>query len=486
MSTDYSHFSQLAFDRLFAVGPDGQETLLINSSGVFIGNVSGALTVTSLTAATFAKITSAGSASAASLRLVDNNRGLYAPTTASIGVLVAGNNLMQIETSSGRTQLVFNKAATAFSTDIFNGVSNQSIRLSGGTSAASGGAIYCYGATNAKPNYIEFYNAGSIAGTINSAANLVMVGTIVGSNLSGTNTGNVSLSTSSLGITLAAGQILTGNAASSSAAGVVTTGTQSFAGTKTFVTALAGSNVASASTSAAGVVSTGSQSFAGNKTFAGTTTHTGNSTFVGLAGFGGGGVNTNALVNVSPSAAQNPLVGTTQQAYRATITGTAAATTAIVGYDSSPTTAASTATTAVRAFFRATAAGKGASSTITRDIGLLFGTVNQGTNNAYISDNTSFTGNWFINQANSASSQFIGQVTIQGTSGNTGFNVSTGNVVTIGNGTGNAVILNNLLATNGSQTATMTNLPAAATSGNPFGWLSMTINGTTSYIPFWH
>lgn len=57
---------------------------------------------------------------------------------------------------------------------------------------------------------------------------------------------------------------------------------------------------------------------------------------------------------------------------------------------------------------------------------------------------------------------------------------------TIQAGTTKALALNNLLATNGAQTATMTNLPAAATSGNPFGWLQVTINGTTSYIPFWH
>lgn len=39
MSTDYTHFDKLAFNRLFALGPDGQETLMINSSGVFVGAI---------------------------------------------------------------------------------------------------------------------------------------------------------------------------------------------------------------------------------------------------------------------------------------------------------------------------------------------------------------------------------------------------------------------------------------------------------------
>jgi len=39
MSTNYTHFDNLAFNRLFARGPDGQETVLINSSGLLIANV---------------------------------------------------------------------------------------------------------------------------------------------------------------------------------------------------------------------------------------------------------------------------------------------------------------------------------------------------------------------------------------------------------------------------------------------------------------
>lgn len=51
MSTEYTHFSQLAFDRLFARGPDGSETVVINSSGTFVGSImlTGALSVKSIT-----------------------------------------------------------------------------------------------------------------------------------------------------------------------------------------------------------------------------------------------------------------------------------------------------------------------------------------------------------------------------------------------------------------------------------------------------
>lgn len=64
--------------------------------------------------------------------------------------------------------------------------------------------------------------------------------------------------------------------------------------------------------------------------------------------------------------------------------------------------------------------------------------------------------------------------------------ISAASLWTIGTGTATQHALNTLLATNGAQVATITNLPAAATAGNPNGWLKITINGTLSYIPFWH
>lgn len=55
----------------------------------------------------------------------------------------------------------------------------------------------------------------------------------------------------------------------------------------------------------------------------------------------------------------------------------------------------------------------------------------------------------------------------------------------IGNGTAQTHSLNSLLAANGAQVAVMTNLPAAAAALNPAGWITIKINGTNSYVPFW-
>lgn len=65
------------------------------------------------------------------------------------------------------------------------------------------------------------------------------------------------------------------------------------------------------------------------------------------------------------------------------------------------------------------------------------------------------------------------------------FRIASGGAVTIGKGSATQHTLNTLLATNGAQAATLLNLPAAATAGNPAGWAKFTINGTTSYVPFW-
>lgn len=63
---------------------------------------------------------------------------------------------------------------------------------------------------------------------------------------------------------------------------------------------------------------------------------------------------------------------------------------------------------------------------------------------------------------------------------------ATSTAITIGK-TGTTIqhSLNTALGTNGAQVATMTNLPAAATSGNPAVWVKITVNGTTGYMPVW-
>lgn len=64
-------------------------------------------------------------------------------------------------------------------------------------------------------------------------------------------------------------------------------------------------------------------------------------------------------------------------------------------------------------------------------------------------------------------------------------NISTAGLITLGTGTSTQHALNTLLATNGAQAATLLNLPAAATAGNPAVWIKITVNGATRYIPAW-
>lgn len=128
---------------------------------------------------------------------------------------------------------------------------------------------------------------------IHASGAISALGTVTGSNLKGTNTGDVTLGTAN-GLSITS-QTLSLAAASTSTAGVMSLGTQKFAGNKTFAGTIAASNLsgtntgnvtigtanglslssqalsmAAASSAATGVVNTTTQKFAGNKTFTGT------------------------------------------------------------------------------------------------------------------------------------------------------------------------------------------------------------------------
>lgn len=112
----------------------------------------------------------------------------------------------------------------------------------------------------------------------------------------------------------------------------------------------------------------------------------------------------------------NTLTGASQFAVEASVfTATSAATTAVASFVSGATTANAAFTTAARYQFFADNITKGAASTITRDIGyFLNGGPSQGTNNASISDNTTFTGNYFINSVSTNSSVLGGNLALGG------------------------------------------------------------------------
>lgn len=88
----------------------------------------------------------------------------------------------------------------------------------------------------------SFVNNAFFGGNIVGSGNLTMTGTVIGSNITGSNTSDISLaavgsSPNANAATLAAGQVLNLQPADGSNPGVVTTGAQTLAGAKTFSTA---------------------------------------------------------------------------------------------------------------------------------------------------------------------------------------------------------------------------------------------------------
>jgi len=105
--------------------------------------------------------------------------------------------------------------------------------------------------------------------------------------------------------------------------------------------------------------------------------------------------------------------GASQSGISSDWTYSSAATTQALGIVSRINTQAASFTLPFGAAFNATAPIIGAGSTITRSIGLRFsGTWTGGTNNAYIADNTSFTGNYFINSTSTNPSVLSGRLDI--------------------------------------------------------------------------
>lgn len=132
---------------------------------------------------------------------------------------------------------------------------------------------------------------------------------------------------------------------------------------------------------------------------------------VGLAG----DANTGHLLIVGLGSSGATASGSDQSGVSAFQTTTSGATNSTVGFNAAMTTAAASYTSAVRAAFQVQNTTKGSGSTITRDIGFyLLGTPNQGTNNAILADNSSFTGDWFINYSGTRASTIGGPLTFKG------------------------------------------------------------------------
>lgn len=276
MSTDYSHFTKLAFDNLFAVGKEGKESVVINSSGQFVGTIG---TISLVVSKITANGTTIGSAAntvtgvsklKSSGTLTVSTTGILAISgTLTVSTVIAGSQIAAASSSAAGVLSIAAQSiagAKTFKSTIaasnFTGTSSgtntgdQTITLTGNVTGSGSGSFAASIASSAVTNVMIASNA-AISGSKIVFASSSVAGVLT--------TGAQSFAGAKTFVTPIAGTSLA--VASSSAQGVITIGTQSFAGTKTFVTPLLGTSVAVASSSAQGVITTGAQSIAGAKTF---------------------------------------------------------------------------------------------------------------------------------------------------------------------------------------------------------------------------
>ena len=260
MSTEYSHFSNLAFDRLFARGPDGAETLLINSSGVFVG-----LTVTSTLSLSKVLLGDGTVLLPSASFISDTNTGIYRVSSDRLGIATGGSAALivtesQVAVRAGSATTPGYSIIGDGNTGIY-GIAADRLGIAAGGAFVfgidGGGQITALDGTAGAPTFsylndvdsglyrVGANQIGIAAGGVNIATattaallvakNLTVTGSASASNLSGTNTGdNVNASTST--------------------AGILSTGTQSVAGIKTFATQLIGKGTATNDSASAGYI----------------------------------------------------------------------------------------------------------------------------------------------------------------------------------------------------------------------------------------
>lgn len=106
------------------------------------------------------------------------------------------------------------------------------------------------------------------------------------------------------------------------------------------------------------------------------------------------------------------ITGADQQSVVAITIAQSDATNSFSAFSAGSTTAAAVFTCPLFTAYKANNAAKGAGSTITRHIMFFGSTPTQGTNNATIADNSTFTGNYFINSTNINPSVFSGYLEV--------------------------------------------------------------------------
>lgn len=159
-------------------------------------------------------------------------------------------------------------------------------------------------------------NPGGVSTTTQTfAGNKTFSGTIAASNLSGTNTGDVSLtavgsSPSANGASLS-GQALTLQPADATRPGLITAGTQTIGGAKTFASSISATNLSGTNTGDQTITLTGDVTGSGSGSFATTVAKVAGTTVSGTTG------STNVVFSTSPTLS-NPVVGTQSQGNNST------------------------------------------------------------------------------------------------------------------------------------------------------------------------
>lgn len=208
-----------------------------------------------------------------------------------------------------------------------------------------------------------------------------------------------------------AGTAITFGPASATIPGMVSTGAQTLAGAKTF------NGIVSVSSGAVATPSLGFSADSATSGFyrvsANRTGYSANGSLVfdwnatGQVGIGTGSGNTSVLTLGGALT-----TGASQRGVSLTPTFSSAATSGGTGVSLSLSTAAAAFTQNIMQAVSVGTMIKGAGSTITRAVNLTGGVQTVGTNNAFITDNNTWTGNFFINQAGTEASLFSGLVTV--------------------------------------------------------------------------
>lgn len=304
----------------------------------------------------------------------------------------AGNFVVKTGIYAGNGIQVNHNATAAAIIGITMGTSDGNLVVSGDTSSSSGAAIRLYGNTAGAPNRIDLMSANVVQasfdpttkwtfGTVQTESMNFKLGTLILNSIGAAAATNAIQTNSATGSLTLLGDNVSGTG------GQITIYAHSHATKPSYIEMLISGSLAFQVTNILNI-GIGSPAVAGTGISLGAPSNMATTTQVG-AQFNGG------------------------------FTISSSGTVAGYGIQASVSTAAASFTVPIVAAFRATNLGVGAGSTVTRFVEFFGNTPSGATNNAFLADNSSFTGNWFINSTNGNSSLFTGNI-VQSSSGVSG------------------------------------------------------------------